>query len=587
MLELLHTRYHFENDGTGRKEAIARIRILTWADAAQWSELSFDYKPSKERVQILYVRILKKDGKVVSADTSREPRPRGVFRERASPGLDYAYQAVVMPPLSLGDTIEYDVETIVHTALTPGQFSEVYSFWPCDAVDEQLEIDIPVERTVKVKTKPGLETSVATENRRRIYRWNPPHQGFGCDANRDFTVRETPDVQISSFANWEEVGRWYAEMEKSRRVLSPAVRSKADELTQGLSTDLEKVAALYDFTAGKIKYFSTVSFGIGGYEPHTADEVLQTQYGDCKDKDALLGALLEAKGFHAASVLINPIRELDPDIPSPWPFTHVITMLQLGNDEIWMDASTGVLPFRMIPYPLRKKQALVIPPEGIPHFEETPIEPPMLSAWKEEIDGKVDENGALDATVSIRVRGDAEVALRQGFLNSVESARPAIVQTLIRGVNGQLSDVKISDPAMTREPFNLSFRISKPEFLPNKGNGSDLALPMPEFSLATVPAGVEETWLIGSRSGTPGEYTYQIKLELASRFTLQTPPALRLKREYGTYTARYELEDNLLQAERKLILNSREISSAVAEDYKAFREKVSADAEQKLMFIAK
>ena len=306
VLELLHTRYHFENDGTGRKEAIARIRILTWADAAQWSELSFDYKPSKERVQILYVRILKKDGKVVSADARREPRPRGVFRERASPGLDYAYQAVVdAPALPWG-----------HNRIRRGDHRSHRS--DARPVFRGLQL-LAVRRSRRAI---GDRYSGRTDGKGEDQAWarnlggdrkptenlparNPPHQGFGCDANRDFTVRETPDVQISSFANWEEVGRWYAEMEKSRRVLSPAVRSKADELTQGLSTDLEKVAALYDFTAGKIKYFSTVSFGIGGYEPHTADEVLQTQYGDCKDKDAFLGALLEAKGFHAASVLIQ------------------------------------------------------------------------------------------------------------------------------------------------------------------------------------------------------------------------------------------------------------------------------------------
>jgi len=75
--------------------------------------------------------------------------------------------------------------------------------------------------------------------------------------------------------------------------------------------------------------------------------------------------------MHASSVLINPIRKLDPEMPSPWPFTHVITMLSFGKDEIWMDSSSGV-PFRTLPSVLQKKKALVIPAAGTPYFEETP-----------------------------------------------------------------------------------------------------------------------------------------------------------------------------------------------------------------------
>jgi hypothetical protein len=260
--------------------------------------------------------------------------------------------------------------------LTPGQFSEVYSFRPCGIVEEQLEINIPADREVKVKTKPGIRISIANENGRRIYRWNSLREGSECDADsnkammHDF-LEKTPDIQISTFASWQDVGRWYAEMEKSRRAPSPEVKAKAEELTAGLKSDPEKVAALYDFVSQQIRYLSLVSVGIAGYESRTAADVLRLGYGDCKDKDTLLAALLEAESMHASSVLINPIRELDPEMPSPWPFTHVITMLSFGKDEIWMDSSGGV-PFRMLPPILQKKKALVIPPAGTPYFEETP-----------------------------------------------------------------------------------------------------------------------------------------------------------------------------------------------------------------------
>jgi transglutaminase-like putative cysteine protease len=374
VFEVLRTRYRFENDGTGTKEINARVRILTQAGAQQFPELSFQYKPSKERLQVRYVHILRRDGKVADVETSPPPNPHRIFREGGSSGFDFYERTLPLPSVSPGDALEYDVETVSYAAETPGNFSEAYGFVREGVLDEQLEIDVPSDRTVKLKTEPGLQSSVKVENGRRIYSWRSVHQASDFEGEHQATSNPSngvPDVQISSFRSWEEVGRWYEDMEKNRRVPSPEVTAKAKELTAGLKSDPEKVAALYGFVSRQIKYLSLVSVGIGGYEPHHAGEVLRLGYGDCKDKDTLLASLLEAEGMHASSALINPIRELDPEMPSPWPFTHVITMLHLGKEELWMDSSSSV-PFRTLPPVLQKKKALVIPPAGAPYFEETP-----------------------------------------------------------------------------------------------------------------------------------------------------------------------------------------------------------------------
>src|SRR5260370_3137120 len=121
-------------------------------------------------------------------------------------------------------------------------------------------------------------------------------------------------------------------MEKGRRLPSPEVRAKALELSKGLKGDLAKTEGLYDFVAKNFRYVS-LSLGVGRYQPHSAADVLHNQYGDCKDKHTLLESLLEAEGLHASSVLINYSRKLDPDMPSPSPLDHVITLLPLGKDE--------------------------------------------------------------------------------------------------------------------------------------------------------------------------------------------------------------------------------------------------------------
>ena len=107
---------------------------------------------------------------------------------------------------------------------------------------------------------------------------------------------KVPDVQLTTFGSWEEVGRWYAGLEKERRAPSKEVRTKAEELTKGLTSNLEKTEALYDFVAKNFRYVS-LSLGLARYQPQAAADVLHNQYGDCKDKNTLLAALLEAEGL--------------------------------------------------------------------------------------------------------------------------------------------------------------------------------------------------------------------------------------------------------------------------------------------------
>ena len=157
---------------------------------------------------------------------------------------------------------------------------------------------------------------------------------------------------MTTFVSWEQIGRWYASLEKDRRVPTPEVRAKAEELTKGLNNDMDKVEALYDFVAKNFRYVS-LSLGVGRYQPHAAGDVLHNQYGDCKDKHTLLASLLEAEGLHASSVLINSSRKLDPDVPSPSQFDHVITMLPLmsrNHEEVWMDTTSEVAPFRLLAF---------------------------------------------------------------------------------------------------------------------------------------------------------------------------------------------------------------------------------------------
>jgi tetratricopeptide (TPR) repeat protein len=606
VIEQMHSHYRFEADGTGRKETTARIRVQSEAGVQQWGQLLEGYNSANERVEIPYVRVLKEDGSVVKTGDDAVQDLSAPIEREAPVYTDYRQKHITVPGLRPGEVLEYDMVTVIHTPLAAGQFWADYEFDKSNiSLDEALDVDVPAGRSLKLKCKPGMEPKITEENGRRIYHWSSSHLEREDDTakakekNKKKKKRrpddDRPDIQLTTFESWEQIGRWYANLEKDRRAPSPEVRAKAQELTKGSNGDLEKTEALYDFVAKNFRYVS-LSLGVGRYQPHAASDVLHDQYGDCKDKHTLLASLLEAEGLHASSVLINSTRKLDPDVPSPSQFDHVITMLPMGkgndkgNDkqEVWMDTTSEVAPFRLLAYTLRKKQALVIPPaeppsSGAPHLEETPADTPMPDLESSKIDGKINQIGKLEAHVHYEFRGDEELLLRSVFRRVPQANWQRVVENVNAGLGGDITNLKISDPAATREPFTLSYDVSRVNFLDWSKKKTEIVLPLVQFNLPEVTGDDDnDADAEPLKLGPKAEYAYQIKLELPAKYTAHLPLAFSLKRDYAEYEATYKVDGSVFAAGRKLVLRQDELPVARSADYESFRRAVSADLAQQL-----
>ena len=52
-------------------------------------------------------------------------------------------------------------------------------------LDEQLEINVPKSRQIKLKSEPGAEPKITDEGDRRIYRWKHSHLEDEDDAAKN------------------------------------------------------------------------------------------------------------------------------------------------------------------------------------------------------------------------------------------------------------------------------------------------------------------------------------------------------------------------------------------------------------------
>src|SRR5439155_24575392 len=128
VVEKLRYAYRFENDGTGRREVTARIKVQSEAGVEQWGQLVVGYNSANERVEIPYVRVLKLDGSTVTAPAD-SVQDLSIPLERDAPVYtDYRQKHITVPGLRPGEELEYEYVTVTHTPLAPGLFWIEYDF---------------------------------------------------------------------------------------------------------------------------------------------------------------------------------------------------------------------------------------------------------------------------------------------------------------------------------------------------------------------------------------------------------------------------------------------------------------------------
>ena len=55
-------------------------------------------------------------------------------------------------------------------------------------------------------------------------------------------------MQVTTFASWEQIGSWYETLQKSSLIVTPAIQAKADALTKGLTSNEDKLHAIFNYT---------------------------------------------------------------------------------------------------------------------------------------------------------------------------------------------------------------------------------------------------------------------------------------------------------------------------------------------------
>jgi transglutaminase-like putative cysteine protease len=298
----------------------------------------------------------------------------------------------------------------------------------------------------------------------RVERRMPP---LGGVAGSMYVTLLAPPGQRRSMATWSDIGAWYADLARGRRDPSPQLKQRVAELTAAAPTLLAKMQALAAFVQDDIRYVA-IELGVGGYQPHAAAEVLSHEYGDCKDKATLLGAMLEQIGVRSYPVIINAARGVvtEGTPPSPYGFNHAILAVALPADLeepnivatytdaklgrlLFFDPTNPVTPFGSLSGSLQGNYGLLVTPDG-GELVELPAMPPSANGVTRTATLTLDEAGTLRGNVREVRQGDR--AAEQRFAVRAARSETDRIRPIERLLSGSLSSYQITQASIVNLP---------------------------------------------------------------------------------------------------------------------------------------
>lgn len=233
-----------------------------------------------------------------------------------------------------------------------------------------------------------------------------------------------PTVQVSTYENWKDFGRWYYNLIKKQLEPTPEMRAKVAELTAGKATERDKARAIYNWVVTNIRYNADWHFGVHGYKPFSAGAIFERCIGDCKDKAIVICTMLGVAGVKAYPVLIRladssePRGREDITLPMPHHFNHAIAYIEYADGQgQFVDGTATFNGFEELPGGDAGAHVVIVRPEGGVQTQ-IPTPGPAQNAAIEEASLEFLGNGKVKLSVKLTATGDRASFLRAIYLQS-------------------------------------------------------------------------------------------------------------------------------------------------------------------------
>jgi len=416
-------------DGTFTLSVDEDVKINEARAISGWAQHPLSYNQTLEKLEILTAYTRKPDGRRVPVLPDQIKDQQEASSAGAPMFQDSRVKVVIFPEVAVGDHLVLQYKLTRLQALFSGQFEDLTmpSFHQTKA--QEVIYDMPAGVELYADSKGFKEQVLPLDGQRVRHHWRyVPSEKMRIEHDSVAYTDYGDHLAVSTFPDYKAFAQAYDARASDKETVTPKIRALAAKLTAGLTTPHQKVQALSDWIRKEIRYVA-VYIGPGGVVPHSAEQVLNNRYGDCKDHVTLLGALLTAEGIDNSPALINASNAYRLlKVPTLGVMNHVINYipsLDLYLDSTAESIAAGFLPVADLDKPVLPTKSGIV--------GHTPMKQTSTLFAKTQF--KVDLNGAADITFKNTLSGWLAEMNRYIARNTKPSELDRSIQSML-GVYG-------------------------------------------------------------------------------------------------------------------------------------------------------
>jgi hypothetical protein len=328
------------------KHTYRKVYRLVRQDAVDgWSSLEREYQPWRDSKPSLRARVITSDGAIhildpkTMADAPAADPDESVF-------TDARVIRAPLPAVAAGAIVEYEFSLEAGPSFPEAGLSSRVSIF--DAVPlERLHVVLdapkgsPPLRTFSSGITENLIQRSSSKGATHIELDLGPFKARkNFESNLPFNVPTYAYFAFTTAQSWQTLATKYSAIVDAQ-IEAADVRALTASIDRSAPPNV-LVAQLVSQLHRNIRY-TGIEFGNAAIVPARPADVMQRKYGDCKDKSALLVAMLRLFGIKASVALLKSGYGLDtePEIPGVDNFDHAIVYVDLPGKPMWIDATAN------------------------------------------------------------------------------------------------------------------------------------------------------------------------------------------------------------------------------------------------------
>ncbi|MGD2135977.1 MAG: DUF3857 domain-containing protein, partial [Gemmatimonadales bacterium] len=527
-----------EADGRGTETYRTVVQVLRRDAVGNWSEYSFSWPEGQESFRLNWMRVLDLEGNVLSEEPSQQQETTVPAAEQYPVYVDTRVLRASLARVEPGTIIDYSYTRETIDPILEGDF---YSSWLVNpgtpVLRSRLILDVPAEMEPRI-VEENLDFARAEEvvHDRRVFTWvTADVPGFEPEPFAGYPNDVSMSIAYSGETTWDDVAAWYVELARDRFEAAPEAVAAAQPFVAEARTLDDSLRAVYRWIAQDIRYVS-LSLGMGGYQPRPPLDVVETRFGDCKDKATLFLALARRFGVTVHPVLVALSGTPDSLHPSFRQFDHMIAAIETPDGYQYVDLTAELVPYDEMPPYLEGEIGVLVRRDATAEIVTFPETAPEESLTEIRITGELDGDGSFAGRMEMRTLGSSQYSLRDAMsesttLTSTERERFArnIANSLFEGATADSLEL-FDGRDLAAEP-RLTLDLRAPDVTSRSGSAHILPLPLPTYYsrslIADLASRDERRFPIDvAEVNSPSVETYVMEFKLPVGWQAELPVAV-------------------------------------------------------------